>query len=66
MEPRFQIGELVKVKLTGEKGMVIETYDRNTHTGNEIGYQVRLSNSYAIANMFEYELEEWKDEDNKA
>jgi len=47
-------GDLVKVVLTGEVGMVVEVFE-DSKQGFEKGYLVRLNN-YSVIKFFEFEL----------
>jgi hypothetical protein len=50
----FKLKELVKVRLTGEVGMVIDVYESNL-PNYEIGYLVRLPN-YNVHKFYEFEI----------
>ena len=60
MTPQFNIGEKVVIKLTGENGMVLESYVNTSSAGIQVGYQVRL-HTYAIGNFMEHELDMYKE-----
>ena len=57
---KFQICDLVKIKLTSHVGMVIDVHEQMSETGKNYrtGYSVRLPN-YQVRKFYDYELAEW-------
>jgi len=64
MNPQYTVGELVKIKLTEDTGMIVGVITTDVDIATQISYQVRLKD-YNIVNFFENELENYTKEEKK-